>query len=203
MFPNATLFFFLRSHCIRQSLTALASALSAPQLTSLELLSEAVSAAMEEKDRDLKRARTVRADYARDVDAVTAWIERAELRVQDRSAEPHVLRDHLQQVQAEIGPTEDRLERLSRNARTIVESTRDEAEKARVQATVRTLADQLQQVRTWLHDKKQQVGATVVGCVHRETQSCCAVAEGCIMRIRLESLHSDFGVSNKKFKLLI
>ncbi|XP_034241824.1 uncharacterized protein LOC117645652 isoform X2 [Thrips palmi] len=113
---------------------------------------------MEEKDRDLKRARTVRSDYVRDVDAVTAWIQRAELRVQDRSAEPQVLRDHLQQVQAEIGATEDRLERLSRNARTIAENTQDEAEKARVQATVRTLTEQLQQVRTWLHDKKQQVG---------------------------------------------
>ncbi|KAK3930237.1 Nesprin-1 [Frankliniella fusca] len=130
----------------------------AQELTSLELLSESVSAAMEEKDRDLKRARTVRSDYARDVDAVTAWIQRAELRVQDRSAEPQVLRDHLQQVQAEIGPTEDRLERLSRNARTILENTQDEAEKARVQATVRSLTDQLQQVRAWLHDKKQQVG---------------------------------------------
>lgn len=130
----------------------------AQELTSLELLSESVSAAMEEKDRDLKRARTVRSDYVRDVDAVTAWIQRAELRVQDRSAEPQVLRDHLQQVQAEIGPTEDRLERLSRNARTILEHTQDEEEKARVQATVRSLSDQLQQVRTWLHDKKQQVG---------------------------------------------
>lgn len=129
------------------------------QLTSLELLSETLTGAMEEKDRELKRARTVRSDYVRDVDAVTAWIQRAEMRVQDRSAEPQVLRDHLQQVQAEIGPTEDRLERLSRNARTILENTQDDEEKARVQATVRNLTEQLQRVRTWLHDKKQQVGA--------------------------------------------
>ena len=65
------------------------------QLTSLELLSESVSGAMEEKDRELKRARTVRADYKRDVDEVQDWIRKAELKVKDRSAEPVELKEYL------------------------------------------------------------------------------------------------------------
>jgi len=119
-----------------------------------------VIAAMEEKDREAKRARTMRTDYARDVDAVTAWIQRAELSIKDSSAEPQVLREHLQQIQVEIGPTEDRLERLARNARAICDNSRDDEEKVRITATVAALTDQLQQVRTWLQDKKQQVKDT-------------------------------------------
>ena len=50
---------------------------------------------MEEKDRELKRARTTRADYKRDVDEVQDWIQKAERKVQDRSVEPLQLKEYL------------------------------------------------------------------------------------------------------------
>lgn len=50
---------------------------------------------MEEKDRELKRARTVRTDYKRDVEEVQRWIQNAELKVQDRSVEPLQLKQNL------------------------------------------------------------------------------------------------------------
>jgi len=50
---------------------------------------------MEEKDRELKRARTVRTDYKRDVEEVQSWIQNAELKIQDRSVEPLQLKEYL------------------------------------------------------------------------------------------------------------
>jgi hypothetical protein len=61
----------------------------------LELLSETVSGAMEEKDRELKRARTVRTDYKRATEEIQGWIQNAELKVQDRSSEPLQLKENL------------------------------------------------------------------------------------------------------------
>ena len=62
----------------------------------LELLSEKVLAAMDEKENDAKRARTVRYEYNRDVEQVQTWICQAEGRVQDRSLEPQTLKEFLQ-----------------------------------------------------------------------------------------------------------
>lgn len=128
------------------------------QLSSLELLSETISNIMEEKDREFKRARTIRTEYLSDVEEIQTWIRKAELKVQDRSIEPQQLKDHLQQIQSEIGSITDRLEKLVKNGKTIIEKTKDDEEKALIQSTINTLTEQLQQVRSWLDEKKQQVG---------------------------------------------
>lgn len=128
------------------------------QLSSLELLAETISNAMEEKDREFKRAKTVRTDYLTDVEHVQKWIQEAETKIQDRSIEPQQLREHLQQIQSELSNVMDRLERLSKNGRTIIEKTKDEDEKVLIQKTIDNLTEQLQQVRSWLDEKKAQVG---------------------------------------------
>lgn len=66
------------------------------QLTSLELISEGVQGAMEEKGRELKRAKTVRSEYTSDVEEIQRWLREAELKVQDRSVQPHKLKDYIQ-----------------------------------------------------------------------------------------------------------
>ncbi|XP_012271233.1 nesprin-1 isoform X8 [Orussus abietinus] len=131
------------------------------QLTSLELAAEAAVQAMEEKQRERKRARTTRSDYLADVEDLQTWVAQAELKVQDRTVDPAKLRDHLRQIQNEMGPMGDKLERLTRNARTIVENTRDEDEKELVQGTVANLTDQLAQVRSWLDERLQVVADTL------------------------------------------
>ncbi|KAH0819514.1 hypothetical protein GEV33_003277 [Tenebrio molitor] len=75
----------------------------AQELNQLELLTEAIASAMDEKDREFKKARTIRTDYLNDVEDVQSWIKDAELKVQDRSVEPQLLQEHLQQIQSEIG----------------------------------------------------------------------------------------------------
>lgn len=130
----------------------------AQQLTQLELTAENTTQTMDEKQREQKRARTTRTDYARDVDELQAWIRQAELKVQDRSIEPSRLRESLRQIQNELGPMSDRLERLTKNGQTIVDNTRDEDEKEIIAKTIANLTEQLGQVRSWLDEKKQQVG---------------------------------------------
>lgn len=131
------------------------------ELTNLELLTETISGAMDEKEREFKKARTVRTDYLSDVETVQLWIKDAELKVQDRSVEPQLLNEHLQQVQSEIGSITDRLEKLIKNGKTIIEKSKDAEEKEIIQSTINTLTEQLQQIRTWLDERKQQVSDTI------------------------------------------
>lgn len=130
-------------------------------LDQLELLTEAIANAMEEKNREFKKARTIRTDYNNEVDEVQSWIKDAELKVQDRSIEPQILQENLQQIQSEIGNVSDRLEKLVKNGKIIIDKTKDEEEKELVQSTINTLTEQLQLVRTWLEEKRQLVGETL------------------------------------------
>nr|CAD7256631.1 unnamed protein product [Timema shepardi] len=131
------------------------------QLSSLELLWETVSGAMEEKSRDLKRARTVRSEYNADVDEVQSWLQRAEAQVQDRSVDPHQQKEYLMKFQGELGSVDDRLERLTKNGGVLIGNSRDDGEKALVQSTINTLTERLQQFRSCLEQKKHQVGDTL------------------------------------------
>ncbi|KAK1120687.1 hypothetical protein K0M31_020493 [Melipona bicolor] len=116
---------------------------------------------MEEKQREQKRARTVRSDYLTDLDEVQSWIRQAELKVQDRSIEPIPLKEQLKQVQDELGTIIDKLERLTRNGRNIAENTRDDTEKQLIDSTVHSVTEQLNQVRNWLDERKQVVADTI------------------------------------------
>ncbi|XP_074030429.1 muscle-specific protein 300 kDa isoform X10 [Leptinotarsa decemlineata] len=133
----------------------------AQELNQLELLSESITSAMDEKDREFKKARTVRTDFTSDVDELQAWMKDAELKVQDRSIEPQLLHEHLQQIQSELGGMADKLEKLTKNGRIIIEKTKDDEEKVMVQSTINDLTDQIAQVRSWLDEKRQQVGETL------------------------------------------
>lgn len=53
-------------------------------------------AKMEDEHQEAKRARTIRFEYNRDVESVQAWIQAAESKVQDKSVEPHKLKEFLQ-----------------------------------------------------------------------------------------------------------
>lgn len=131
------------------------------ELTLIELLSEDLLNKMEDKDREYKKARTVRTDYLTDVEEVQNWIKEAELKVRDRSIEPQLLNEHLHQIQSEIGNITDRLEKLVKNGKVIIDKSRDDEEKKIVQSTIDTLTNQMQQVKGWLEEKKQQIGDTL------------------------------------------
>lgn len=52
--------------------------------------------AMEEKNREQKRAKTVRTDYKSDLDTLTDWVLKAEVKVRDKTSQPQVLKESLQ-----------------------------------------------------------------------------------------------------------
>lgn len=128
------------------------------QLTTLELEAESAVAKMEDEHQEAKRARTIRFEYNRDVESVQAWIQSAEAKVQDKSVEPHTLKEFLQEIHCEIGSVTDQLERLTRHGHMICQRTSNQNERELVSNTIASLTEQLQQVRNWLEDKKAQVG---------------------------------------------
>lgn len=130
----------------------------AQELTSLELLTERLQGAMEEKDKEFKRAKTVRTDYLSGVDIVQSWLQNAELRIQDRSAEPLEMKETLNKIHQEIAGIQDRLENVKQNGLVIIEKSRNDDEKVLIRTTVEQLTQQLDQLRSWLEDKKHQVG---------------------------------------------
>ncbi|KAF5308512.1 hypothetical protein FQR65_LT06177 [Abscondita terminalis] len=131
------------------------------ELTNLELLTESLVNAMDEKNREFKKARTVRTDYTGDVDSIQNWIKKAELQIQDRSTEPYVLNQYLQDIQSELSDNFERYEKLLKNGKIIIAKTHNNDEKAIIQTTMDNLNEQLQQLRSLLEDKKQQVGETL------------------------------------------
>lgn len=130
----------------------------AQELTSLELLSERLQGAMEEKDREFKRAKTVRTDYLSGVDCIQHWLHNAELRIQDRSTEPLQLKETLNKIHQEIAGIQERLENVKQNGNVIIEKSRNDDEKILIRNTIEQLTQQMDQLRTWLDDKKHQVG---------------------------------------------
>ncbi|XP_034936487.1 nesprin-1 isoform X11 [Chelonus insularis] len=130
----------------------------AQQLASLELNVESTIQAMEEKQREQKRAKTIRTDYVSDVDELQAWIHQAELKIKDRSDEPLKLREFLRQIQSQFTSMSDKLEKLTKNGHIIIENTQNENEKELIEKTILSLTDQFGQVKSWLEEKKQQVG---------------------------------------------
>lgn len=133
----------------------------AQELTNLELISENIAGVMEGKEREFKKARTVRSDYLTGVDVVQIWIQQAELKLQDRTIKPLELKQNLQQIQLEIDSVLERFDATSKCADIIIEKSRDDEEKISVKSTIDTLKAQLSQIKTWLDEKKQQIGDTL------------------------------------------
>ena len=52
------------------------------QLSSLEILAESLMGKLEEKERDLSKAQSVRSEYAQDVEKIQFWLQRAEAKIQ-------------------------------------------------------------------------------------------------------------------------
>ncbi|XP_066252950.1 muscle-specific protein 300 kDa isoform X4 [Euwallacea similis] len=130
----------------------------AQELNQLELLTEGVVTAMEDKEREFKKARTIRTDYLTDVEELQNWIKDSELKIQDRSVTPQQLHERLQQIYSEIGSITDKLDKVVKNGKTIIEKSRKQDEKDIVQSTIDNLTDQISQVKSSLEEKRDQVG---------------------------------------------
>lgn len=128
------------------------------EFTALELLSERVQGNMESKQKEFKRAKTVRTDYLAGVDEIQRWLMQAEMEVQDRTLAPAQMKELLHRINQEITGIYERFTMVKTNGQLIIDNCRNSDEKVLVQTTIDQLAQQLGQVRSWLDEKKQQVG---------------------------------------------
>ncbi|CAH1403533.1 unnamed protein product [Nezara viridula] len=124
-------------------------------LTDLELNMERLVQSMDDKERQQKRARTVRSEYSNDLDILTNWIQKAEIKVRDKTSQPQVLKQSLQEIQSELPSMSERLDKLILNANTICENCQDADEVALIRGNINTLSEQLNTIKSWLDEKKQ------------------------------------------------
>uniref|UniRef100_T1GC10 Uncharacterized protein n=1 Tax=Megaselia scalaris TaxID=36166 RepID=T1GC10_MEGSC len=117
------------------------------ELQALELLSERLQGAMETKEREFKRAKTVRTEYLSGVDEIKQWLQKAEVNVQDRTLEPLKLKEVLQRIGQEITGIYEKLDHVKGNGKIICESSRNSQEKNLVQNTIDQLQQELDQVK--------------------------------------------------------
>lgn len=129
----------------------------AQELKSLELATENLKEIMADKDREFKRAKTVRSEYLNGVDYIQVWLHQAELRIQDRTLEPVRLKDLISDVQKELATIYEKLDVVKQCAVIIVDNSRSIDEKRLIQNTVDQLEKQIEQLRTELDEKKHHL----------------------------------------------
>jgi len=147
-----------RTHDEYNKLQNLVPADISQELTALELLTERLQTSMDDKDREFKKAKTVRSEYLNGVDYIQTWLHQAELRIQDRSTEPQQFKDILTKIHQELATVQEKLETVKQNGQVIIEKSRNDGEKELVQTTIDQLVQQVEQLKSWLDDKKHQVG---------------------------------------------
>lgn len=130
----------------------------AQELTALEFATERLQSTMNDKERDFKRAKTVRGDYLQGVDYIQTWLHQTELRIQDRSVQPTQFRELLNRIAQELTDVQDRLENVKQNGHVIIEKSRNTDERDLIRTTIDQLVQQVEQLRSLLDEKRHQVG---------------------------------------------
>lgn len=127
------------------------------ELKSLELAAENIKGIMADKDREFKRAKTVRSEYLNGVDYIHVWLQQAELRIQDRTLEPVRLKEIVTDVQKELATIYEKLDTVKQCAMIIVDNSHSDDERRLIQNTVDQLEKQIEQLRSELEEKKHQL----------------------------------------------
>lgn len=130
----------------------------AQELTALEFATERLQAAMDDKERDFKRAKTMRSEYLNGVDYIQTWLHQAELRIQDRSAQPVQFRETLNKIAQELTDVQEKLENVKQSGQVIIEKSRNDDEKDLIRNTIDQLVQQVEQLHSLLDEKRHQVG---------------------------------------------
>lgn len=127
------------------------------ELKSLELSAENMKGAMADKEREFKRAKTVRSEYLNGIDFIQVWLQQAELRIQDRTLEPVRSKEIINDVQKELATIFEKLDTVKQCAVIIVDNSRSDDERKLIRNTIEQLEKQIEQIRTDLEAKKHQL----------------------------------------------
>jgi chromosome segregation ATPase len=133
------------------------------QLSTLEILAETLTNDLDERERELSRARNARAEYATESEELQRWLQSAEARIRDTDGKPEVLREKLAAIGPEAGSAAERLEHVARCAQLVGERSPDPAERDLANSTLASLTEGLAHVRHSLEQRKMAVGEAVDG----------------------------------------
>merc|ERR1712029_1107396 len=141
----------------RKKLTELGQSLpsdTADKLANVELLAEQKLTNLEDRESEHKRAKNIRYEFQVDVEEVQFWISRSESKIQDRTLEPHILKNNLNDIQSEINGISEQLDKLLTNGKIITEKTDNNQEKELVLSTTNNLSEQISSLKNLIQEKK-------------------------------------------------
>merc|ERR1719150_2177403 len=152
------------------------------KLANVELMAEKTLTDLEDKESEHKTAKNVRYEFQVDVEEVQFWISRSESKIQDRSLEPHALKNNLNEIQSEITGISEQLDNLLSNGSVITEKTECSQEKELVLSTTTNLTEQLGQLKQLIQDKKNAANDAIDAWqrflqFHAAVESWCAEKE--------------------------
>ena len=88
------------------------------------------------------------------MEEVQFWISRSESKIQDRTLEPHILKNNLNEIQSEINGISEQLDKLLTNGKIITEKTDNNQEKELVLSTTNNLSEQISSLKNLIQEKK-------------------------------------------------
>merc|ERR1712025_302079 len=127
---------------------------TADKLANVELLAEQKLTNLEDRESEHKRAKNIRFEFQVDVEEVQFWISRSESKIQDRTLEPHILKNNLNDIQSEINGISEQLDKLLTNGKIITEKTDNNQEKELVLSTTNNLSEQISTLKNLIQEKK-------------------------------------------------
>ncbi|KAG1668684.1 Nesprin-1 [Nymphon striatum] len=123
------------------------------QLQSLEIFSESVSEAMNDKESGFNEARKSRWDFKRDVEELSLWIQQSLDLLEDNSMLPQPTRDALQDLTSEVPEAEELLRKIAKAGAFLVNHSSINSERELMKDTVASLTNELGNLQSQLTKK--------------------------------------------------
>lgn len=130
-------------------------------VSNLELEVEKIASSLDDKTKEVKRARNLVSDFDKDIESINKWILGTEERLQTRSSEPQLIREGLQILLNELPGLMDQMENAKRASKIIIEKSTDPKERERVKITAESTEQQLLQLKAQLEERKLKVGESL------------------------------------------
>lgn len=130
-------------------------------VSNLELEVEKIASNLDDKDKEVKRARSLVSDFQKDIDAIGRWMLSAEERLQNRGSEPQMMKDGLQSLVNELPAVMDQMDRAKKASIVIIEKVADPKERDRVKASVESTESQLLQLKAAIEERKLKIGESL------------------------------------------
>lgn len=122
---------------------------------------EKIASSLDDKAKDVKRARSLVSDFEKDIDFIGKWILITEEKLQNRGSEPQLLKESLQSILSELPGVMDKMEKAKKASCVIIEKTTDPKECEKVKTTVDVTEAQLLQLKSTIEDRKLKIGESL------------------------------------------